>query len=145
MAEQKVVGKIKKETYRGIHYVLKHLKYSNTSGYVPTGMGVNGEWWVVENDNTQNEIKELAQTLQSHDLMHDFLYEDSLHTWCDGMTLAQMEEAMRQRAKRDIDDLLGDEIAKKIDEKITELLGLKTEVATFKCKHLESIRKRKAQ
>ena len=119
----------KEEEHRGIKYVLKCVycpEFDEVSKVISTDIGINGKWWVLENDNTQKGILELAEELskETEGYIDDFLYEDSLHIWNDWQTLDQREEAMRNVAKNQINELL-DCGVEKIDKKIKSLKKLK--------------------
>lgn len=135
MARDLMVAEKREETYRGIHYVLKHLKHPESYA------GEYREWWVLENDNTPKHIKELAEKLERKELIYNFLWEDSLHTWTEGHTPEQLEDDMRKCAKKDIDELLGQDLIKKIDERIAEFLALKVLLIKFKSTHNEKASK----
>jgi hypothetical protein len=108
------------ETYKGISYVLKLLQYSNDFGKVSSHMGVNGAYWVLENDNTDEEVKELAEEIGQEltNYYSNFLWEDSLHTWNDNKTLDELKEQMREVAHKEIDEFL--DTVKRLDDKLQE-------------------------
>ena len=104
-----------KEVYRGIPYVLKLI------GDKSSHIGVDGYWWVLENDNTPKEIVELYENVKREIIEYsdNFLYEDSLHSWNDNKTLLERKAQMIEVAKRDIDWLLDDALTA-LDTKLKE-------------------------
>lgn len=121
MNERLIVKEKIEETYKGIPYSLKLLSYSNHLNYIPSSMGVKGEWWVLENDNTPQEVKDLYRKIGkfTNDYFDDFLWEDSLHIYNDGKSLEERKQQMRKEAHRQI-DLFYNSISR-IDSKLDKL------------------------
>ena len=110
MTEKKEINETIEESYRGIFYVLKLIGYK-ADGYTPSFMGVNGKCWVLENDNTQKEVKDLAERINREisEYSSDFLWEDSIHAWNEGRTLDEglivdEKEQIRNVAHEQIDE-----------------------------------------
>ena len=120
--------KIEKARHHGVDFDLKLIK-GDEKPFNPDDR-VPSQWWVLENDDTQKNFKEIIEILEKRRFAENsLLYEDSLHYHNDGMTLEQRHQSMFDQAKADIDDKIL-KAPKILEEQFSELSkGFKEDIA----------------
>lgn len=107
--------------YRGVKYQIKLLRYyildvpvKDTFRYMQTDYGNilsrHNRWFVLEHPSETNSFVDLEYG------NGEILYADTLHSWNEKQTLEEMFNEMLHRAKGDIDNILDEGVARKIEE-----------------------------
>jgi len=105
--------------YKGVPYEIACLKYFDFNREDPLKAGLNkvGMHLVLEYTKDWRDVHKLLESL---DLYHFWLWEDTLHAFQKDWSLHEMEQWLHERAKRDIDFLI-DEAVKVLEEKLNHL------------------------
>jgi hypothetical protein len=105
--------------YRGVKYEIACLKYFSFNEPDPLDARVLelGEWLVLEYTMDEAAVHE---TLESLNLYHDWLYNDTCHTEFQNVPLEEQEKYLHEQAKKDIDFLL-DRAVSVLEERASEL------------------------
>jgi len=119
----KIISAEGKFVYKGISYLIMVLRYyDHTNKFTTMGRDrISDSHVVVEYpDETKPLLNLIPPEFES-----EFLYHDTLHSWNDKQTIEEQIKLCHELAKEDIDNLLGGEISKRIDERIKRLTGVK--------------------
>ncbi len=122
----KIVSAEGKFVYKGINYLIMVLKYYNHTNKFTTmcSSRISDSHVVVEYPDETKPILDLI----ANEFESEFLYHDTLHSWNDNQTTEEQIEVCHKWAKGDIDNLLGGEISKRVDEGIKRLQDIKNKL-----------------
>ena len=113
--------------YKKVRYLIKVLRYFNhTRGFCSISNDrISDKHVVVECPEENIKLVELVNKVDKW--LGEFLYHDTLHSWCDNMTVEDQIKVGHKMAREDIDGLSTD-LVQQIDEQIIELKGIKKEL-----------------
>jgi hypothetical protein len=120
--------------YKGIFYLIKVLRYFNhTNKFCCMGSRISDKHVIVEYPDETKELRDLLGKIDFVYSYSEFLYHDTLYSYCDNLTIEQQIAECHRFAKKDIDQLksISAEIKAKIKEiketnrKIKEILKKK--------------------
>jgi len=103
--------------YTGVKYMIRVLRYYAHDGFGSIHRSRNSDYHVV--------VEYPDETKETHELVGDyiseFLYHDTLHSWCDNMDLDQQIEYCHKLAKEDIDDFFDGAAITAVNNQIADL------------------------
>jgi hypothetical protein len=117
-------------SYKGIHYLLRVIRYYNHTNKFCSMLGrISDKHVVVE---YPEETKDIADLVKSIDWYSEFLYHDTLHLQNDDQTVEEQILKAHELAKKDIDNLYSDYFEKELNNKISELHKIKDKLIDLK-------------
>lgn len=117
--------------YKGIKYTINVMRYyilnshGRPTGFTTMSRDRDSEYFAnLEYPESTKDVVEVVKLIREYSSA--FLYNDSLHSYCDNMTIAEQIDAMHKIAHEDIDSL--STLTAEIDTKIKALENIKLKV-----------------